>query len=73
MRWIGAGTYKSGAMWVRKFAAEEPLKLRSYIDGCRQQYRTETDPAERREIERVGKLAQAAHVKAFGATYKGKV
>jgi hypothetical protein len=69
MRWIGANTYQSGAMWVRKFAAEEPLNLRSYIDGLRQQYRNETDANERREIERVGKLAQAAHVKAFGAPY----
>lgn len=69
MRWIGAGTYESGRFWVRKFAKEDPVKLRSYIAGIRQQYRIETDPYERDAIAKVGKLAQAAHVKAFGVEY----
>jgi len=69
MRWIGAGTYESGRFWVRKFAKEDPTQLRGYIDGIRSQYRTETDPGERAAIVKVGKLAQAAHVKAFGAEY----
>lgn len=46
MRWIGAGTYHSGRFWVRKFATENPSELMRYIDGLRQQYRTETDPRE---------------------------
>ncbi|WP_448043771.1 hypothetical protein [Bradyrhizobium liaoningense] len=51
---------------MRKFAAENPEQLKTYIDGIRQQYRTETDPSERAAIVKVGKLAQAAHLNAFG-------
>jgi hypothetical protein len=69
MRWIGASTYESGRFWVRKFAAESPADLKGYIDGVRKQYRYETDAQERVQLARVGKLAQAAHVKAFGVEY----
>lgn len=67
MRFIGATTDEYGRYWVRRFSLENPEALKTYIDGLREMYARPTTTAEERAaLVRVGNLAQAAHVKAFG-------
>ncbi len=69
MRWIGGGTYQRGVINVRSMANDEAALAR-YIDILRRGYADEKNAAERRELARVGTLAQDTFRRNFGRNHQ---